>query len=78
MTSAGVCRGSIASLKVPVVRVEHGGPLRDTMERERISDDEILSSARETQGLESMDQIKWAVLETFATISIVAKQEESA
>ena len=62
----------------PVVPVEHGRPLRDTMDRERISDDDILSSARETQGLESMDQIKWAVLETSGTISIVAKQEESA
>ncbi|GAA4477393.1 DUF421 domain-containing protein [Enteractinococcus fodinae] len=62
----------------PVVLVEDGRPLRDTMNRERISDDDILSSARETQGLESMDQIKWAVLETSGTISIVAKQEESA
>ena len=62
----------------PVVLVEHGRPLRDAMDRERISDDDILSSARETQGLESMDQIKWAVLETSGTISIVAKQEESA
>lgn len=62
----------------PVVLVEYGQPLRDTMDRERITDDDILSSARETQGLESMEQIKWAVLETSGTISIVAAQEEEA
>ena len=61
-----------------VVLVEYGQPLRDTMDRERITDDDILSSARETQGLESMEQIKWAVLETSGTISIVAAQEEEA
>ena len=57
----------------PVVLVENGRPLQEAMDRERISNDDILSSARETQGLEEMDQIKWAVLETSGTISIVPR-----
>lgn len=60
----------------PVVLVENGRPLKEIMNRERITDDDILSSARETQGLVSMDQIKWAVLETSGTISIIANQEK--
>ena len=59
----------------PVVLVENGRPLKEVMDRERISDDDILSSARETQGLEKMDQIKWAVLETSGTISVVPRQD---
>lgn len=60
---------------VPVVLVEKGQPIRDVMDRERISSDDVLAAARETQGLDSMDQIKWAVLETSGDISIVPAQE---
>ncbi|REE04480.1 DUF421 domain-containing protein [Citricoccus nitrophenolicus] len=60
---------------VPVVLVEDGRPLQSIMDRERISAEDVLSAARSTQGLESMDQIKWAVLETSGSISIVPAQQ---
>lgn len=60
---------------VPVVLVEDGRPIRDVMDRERISSDDVLAAARETQGLESMDQIRWAVLETSGDISVVPRQD---
>lgn len=59
---------------VPLVLVDDGTPLRDRMKKARVGDDDILASARELQGLERMDQIKYAVLERGGGISIVPKQ----
>ncbi|GAA4430420.1 DUF421 domain-containing protein [Georgenia halophila] len=58
---------------MPVVLVENGKQLRTVMAKEQVTADDILSSARQTQGLERMDQIKWAVLETSGGISVVPK-----
>lgn len=58
---------------VPVVLVSDGRPLDDVIAKEHLTTDDILSSARQTQGLERLDQIKWAVLETSGGISIVPK-----
>jgi uncharacterized membrane protein YcaP (DUF421 family) len=44
------------------------------MRRARIGIDDILQAARAGQGLESMDQIKYAVLERTGEISIIPKQ----
>ncbi len=59
---------------VPLVLVEDGKPLRDRMDKARVDEEDILSSARELQGLERMDQIKYAVLERSGGISIVPRQ----
>ena len=59
---------------VPLVLVEDGRPLRDRMDRGRVDEDDILASARELQGLERMDQIKYAVLERSGGITVVPKQ----
>jgi uncharacterized membrane protein YcaP (DUF421 family) len=61
---------------LPVVLVENGKPLKERMTKERINEDAILSAARELQGLERMEQIKYAVLETTGIISIVPKEGE--
>jgi uncharacterized membrane protein YcaP (DUF421 family) len=58
---------------LPVVIVEHGQPLRERMKRLRVSEDEILTAARERQGLARMDQIQYAVLERSGGISIIPK-----
>ena len=59
---------------LPLVIVENGRPLRNLMGQARIDEQDILSAARERQGLERMDQIKYAVLETSGGISIIPKQ----
>ena len=41
------------------------------MNRARVDKKDVLAAARETHGLERMDQIKYAVLETSGGISIV-------
>jgi uncharacterized membrane protein YcaP (DUF421 family) len=59
---------------MPLVIVEHGQPLRERMQRARVSEEDILTAARERQGLARMDQIEYAVLERSGGISIIPKQ----
>ena len=58
---------------VPMIIVENGHLLRDRMRRARVDENDILESARQLQGLERLDQIKYAVLEVSGTISIIPK-----
>ena len=59
----------------PLVIVDAGKPLRERMDRARIDDEDILAAARKGQGLERLDQIKYAVLERDGSISIVPKKD---
>lgn len=61
---------------VPLVLVENGTLLRQRMDRSRISEADILHAARATQGLERMDQVKYAVLERTGEISIIPTQRD--
>lgn len=56
---------------VPMIIVENGRPLKHLMDKARIDEDDILATARKSQGLERMDQIKYAVLESSGGISII-------
>lgn len=56
---------------VPVLLIEDGTPHRDRMKRTRIDEQDILEAARESRGLERLDQIKHAVLERTGTVSII-------
>ncbi len=56
---------------VPLVIVEDGEPLEDRMSKARVSADDILQMARQTQGIERMEQIKYAVLERSGGISVI-------
>ena len=58
---------------VPMVIVENGRPLEDLMARARVEKEDVLEAARKLQGLERMDQIKYAVLEIGGGISIIPK-----
>lgn len=59
-----------------VLLVDHGEPLRDALAQMRIDADDILAAARLSQGLERMDQIRFAVLEKTGGISIVPEEDE--
>ncbi len=59
---------------VPLVLVEDGRVLKDRMTKSRVDETDILQSARQLQGLERMDQIKYAVLERSGGISIIPKE----
>ena len=45
------------------------------MRLERVDEEDILSAARETRGLDRMEQIKRAVLERNGAISIVPRRQ---
>jgi uncharacterized membrane protein YcaP (DUF421 family) len=56
---------------VPVILVENGVPLRERMDKSRIDEKDIMTAAREKQGIERMEQIKYAILERSGGISII-------
>jgi uncharacterized membrane protein YcaP (DUF421 family) len=58
---------------VPTILVDHGRPLKALMDKARVREEEILEAARRLQGLERMDQIKYAVLEVSGGISIIPR-----
>jgi len=60
----------------PLVLVDQGTLLRERMERCRIDEGEILTAARQTQGLAAMHQIDYAILERNGDISIIPKSEK--
>ena len=57
----------------PLVLLEDGELLEDRMQRSRVDRGDILEAARELQGLERLDQIRYAVLERDGHISIVPR-----
>ncbi len=58
---------------LPMIIVWDGRPLTDLMIKARVSEVDVLTAARKSQGLERMEQIKYAVLETTGSISIIPR-----
>lgn len=61
---------------MPLILMENGKLLKDRMRHSRVNADDILVAARQTHGLESLDQIKYAILERSGGISIIPKPQE--
>jgi uncharacterized membrane protein YcaP (DUF421 family) len=55
----------------PLVIVQDGAPVGDRLKRTRVDIGDVLESARSNQGLERLEQIKYAVLERDGSISII-------
>jgi uncharacterized membrane protein YcaP (DUF421 family) len=60
----------------PIILVQDGKPIRERMKMARVDEADILQAARDTQALERMEQIKYAVLEHSGSISIIPKEGE--
>jgi len=58
---------------LPLLIVENGEPLGDRMAKARVDEEDVMSAARELQGLERMEQIKYAVLERNGAITIIKR-----
>lgn len=54
--------------------VERGHFLRERMRRARLTEDDILESARSSQGVENVEQIKFAIVERNGKISIIPEE----
>ena len=56
----------------PIVVVQDGQPIERNLKRERLTLGELAEAARGQQ-IASLDEVKWAVLETNGTISFIKK-----
>jgi uncharacterized membrane protein YcaP (DUF421 family) len=61
---------------VPIMLIENGQMHKDRMDKERVDESEILSTGREQQGIERLDQIKYAILEHNGHITIIPKEQK--
>ena len=61
----------------PLILVDNGKMLPVRMEQSQVDEEDIMLAARSTQGLERMNQIKYAVLEKDGSISIIPIKESA-
>jgi uncharacterized membrane protein YcaP (DUF421 family) len=61
---------------VPLILVENGELLEERLNKARVAEEDILSAGRELQGLERIEQIKYAVLERSGHITIIPKSQQ--
>ncbi|WP_312378783.1 DUF421 domain-containing protein [Pseudomonas oryzihabitans] len=61
---------------VPLIVVEYGKPLTERLRKARITEEDILEAARQSQGLERLEQIRFAVLEKNGQISVIPEPTE--
>ena len=57
----------------PLILVEDGMPVAKNLRAERLRVDDIAEEAR-AQGIETIDEIKWCLLETSGSLSFIKKQ----
>jgi uncharacterized membrane protein YcaP (DUF421 family) len=57
---------------VPTILVEDGNVIEKNLKRHRVTQDEVAASAR-LQNVESLSEVRWAVLETNGQISFIKK-----
>jgi uncharacterized membrane protein YcaP (DUF421 family) len=58
---------------LPVVVVENGRPIEEWMKRNGLTELEILEEARQSQGIGTMEEIRYAVLERNGGISVIPR-----
>jgi uncharacterized membrane protein YcaP (DUF421 family) len=57
----------------PIIVVQDGEPIERNLKRERLTVDELAEAARQ-QGIERLEQVKWAVLETTGKLSFIEQE----
>lgn len=58
----------------PIVIVEEGRLHRERMDMERVDEQDVLSAARELQGLASLEDVRYAVVEKDGHVTIVPRK----
>jgi uncharacterized membrane protein YcaP (DUF421 family) len=58
----------------PIVIVQDGQPIERNLRRDRLALEEVMEEARLQQGISSVDEIAWAVLEPSGNISFIPKK----
>jgi uncharacterized membrane protein YcaP (DUF421 family) len=60
---------------VPTIVVQNGRVLRGRLRRARLTEEDVLEAARHLHGLETMDEIKFAIFEASGEISIIPRRD---
>lgn len=60
---------------VPMLIYDRDHFLEDRMQRARVDKEEVLHAARQSQGLRSMEEVEFAVLEASGDITIIPKRQ---
>lgn len=74
MARSGRSSSSNGATAGSVVLVQNGEALYDRMVQAQVTVDDVLAQARSAHGLESMDQIRYAVLEEGGGIGVVPRE----
>lgn len=59
----------------PTIIVENGRILQDRMRHARLVEADIMEAARSSQGIEALEQIKFAIIERNGKISVIANDQ---
>ena len=59
----------------PVIVIDNGKPLDAVLRREGVDLEEVMAAAREVHGLQTLDDIKYAIVERHGGISIVPSDD---
>lgn len=59
---------------IPILVVSRGQLVRQVMDKERVNEADVLHAAREKQGLSSIDEIEYAILEQTGDITIIPRK----
>ncbi|MCF4996598.1 DUF421 domain-containing protein [Pseudomonas syringae] len=60
----------------PTIIVEDGKILHERLRRSRLVEADLMEAARSSQGIETVDEIKFAILERNGKISIIRRDQE--
>ena len=60
----------------PVIVIENGRVLDKVLRKEGVDLEEVMAAARERHGLQTLDDIKYAIVERHGGISIVPKEQK--
>ena len=58
----------------PLIIIENGKLHHDRMKNSRVDEEDVLEAARTLQGLERLDQIKYAIVERNGSITVIPQQ----
>ena len=57
----------------PIIVVQDGEPIERNLRQNRLTAEEVAAELRQEQGLSSLDQVKWGILESNGRISFIPK-----
>jgi uncharacterized membrane protein YcaP (DUF421 family) len=62
---------------MPLVLVDNGHVVKRVMDSVQLDESDILAAARQSHGLQRLDQIQYAVLEINGSISVIPRREDT-